>query len=106
MLAVPVRLRGSNFKRVPNPTTDYYIANFNKKTLVEEFQAKLCRTTGSDTINRSEQIDGILTAWSDIKQYWHNDGDEIRFDIDLRESLHFRKRASWSYASWPHISMR
>jgi hypothetical protein len=97
MLAAPVRLRGSNFKRVPNPTPDYYIANFNKKALVEEFQAKLCRTTGPDTINRSEQIDGILTAWSDIKQYWHNDGDEIRFDIDLRESLHDALDASTAY---------
>jgi hypothetical protein len=86
MLATPIRIRGSNFKRIPNPTRDYYTTAFSKVTLMEEFQIKLRSLVVAKSINPSPEIDSIFEHWSKIQIYWRE--DESKVDIDLREALH------------------
>ena len=86
MLATPIRIRGSNFKRIPNPTRDYYTTAFSKVTLMEKFQTKLCSLVVAKSINPSPEIDSIFEHWSKIQVYWRE--DESNVDIDLREALH------------------
>jgi hypothetical protein len=86
MLATPIRIRGSNFKRIPNPTRDYYTTAFSKVTLMEEFQIKLRSLVVAKSINPSPEIDSIFEHWSKIQIYWRQ--DESKVDIDLREALH------------------
>jgi hypothetical protein len=86
MLATPIRIRGSNFKRIPNPTRDYYTPTFSKIILMEEFQAKLRSLVVAKSINPSPEIDSIFEHWSEIQI--HRREDEAQIDIDLREALH------------------
>ena len=86
MLATPIRIRGSNFKRIPNPTRDYYTTAFSKVTLMEEFQTKLHSLVTEKSINPSSETDSIFEHWSKILIYWRK--DESKFDVDLREALH------------------
>jgi hypothetical protein len=95
MLASPIRIRGSNFKRIPNPTRDYYTTAFSKVSLMEEFQTKLRSLVVSKSINSSPEIDCIFEHWAKIQLFWRD--DEANFDIDLRETLHDAPDASTTF---------
>lgn len=95
MLAASIRIRGSNFKRIPNPTRDHYSTAFSKVILLEEFQAKLRSLVITKSINPSPEIDSIFDHWSKIQTFWRD--DEANFDIDVREALHDALDASTAF---------
>jgi len=97
MLATPFRIRQSNFKRLPNPTTDRYNTGFSKPQellgfqdrggipiLMEEFQKKVQSLPDPTSATSSKRL--VLDHWTKIQRYWHT--DEPRFGVELREALH------------------
>jgi hypothetical protein len=89
MLGTNFRIRGSNFERIPNPTTDFWTGStFSKVILMEEFQAKLKRLFDEKSISSSKAVESVFSHWAKIQKFWPATSDESNFDIDLREALH------------------
>ncbi|KAH8805699.1 hypothetical protein F5884DRAFT_456083 [Xylogone sp. PMI_703] len=84
MLGVAVRLRGSNFKRIPNPTTDHWVqSKFSKGELMHQFIANL-KASKLDPF--PPQILSIIFHWDKIQIFWRETKSVI--DIDVTEGLH------------------
>ena len=93
MLGAVFRLRGSNFKMLPNPTYHgAWIDTFNSCALMREFQSQLTtllqpRAPPGGRPRPSPQIQYILTTWQDLLlPLWADEESEI--DISMREAVH------------------
>ncbi|APA14772.1 hypothetical protein SS1G_06788 [Sclerotinia sclerotiorum 1980 UF-70] len=73
MLGKVVRLRGSNFRMIPNPTQDFWLKKIGKKpswniiTLVEIFQTKLVKLCEREGYNDLHAVAAIIRQWKDIE---------------------------------------
>lgn len=135
MLAVPIRFRGSNFKMVPNPTTDHFLAhNFSRCKLMSAFQSKLSSlisqltntsTPPAETADRDSdvtsaektdkniiQLTEIVNQWEKMAEFYPNvssdsDNPDAKIDIDFRESIHDAiKQSTELLADKPFDSVR
>ncbi|KAK4610389.1 hypothetical protein CLAFUW4_13541 [Fulvia fulva] len=84
MLGRTFRLRGSNFKKLPNPTYHgAWIDTFNACALMREFQSQLIALPGPP----SPQVLYIETVWLEkLEPVWADEESEI--DITMREAAH------------------
>lgn len=86
MLGITIRIRGSNFKRIPNPTTDHWIqSKFTKIDLLSRFISNLS-LLAKKYESPLPRLSKIFEHWGSIEPVWCDSDDSI--DIDLREALH------------------
>jgi len=84
MLAIPIRIRGSGFTMLPNPTADRwpgYKSDIDWKEEMFEFQVSIEDATQS--VNVHPLLVAINGEWQKIKRLWVLD-----IDIDVREQIH------------------
>lgn len=85
MLGQAIRLRGSNFKILPNPTRDPWVDTFSSCNLMAQFQRQVALLAA--TAPPSPQVLFILDAWKEqLSGVWQRTEDKI--DIDMREAAH------------------
>ena len=95
MLGKVFRIRGSNFRMLPNPTSDPWLKKIGAKAswkitkLMEIFQAKLqelIEIEGIDALEKSNKIATIAMQWKRIADL--NCTDEANLSIEVREAIH------------------
>jgi len=92
MLGQVVRLRGSNFRMVPNPTHDHWRKNIGRKAswkitkLMGVFQAQLVKLINSDQLGPEHQTVVISKQWEKISKL--DCTDEANLSTECRESIH------------------
>ncbi|TEY48989.1 hypothetical protein BOTCAL_0288g00190 [Botryotinia calthae] len=99
MLGKVTRIRGSNFKMIPNPTQDPWLKKAGSKPawkvskLMTIFQEKLSniskQESNIDETSKLRPIDKIIKQWQDIQSL--NSGkeiDEYNLSIEMREMIH------------------
>lgn len=85
MLGDVFRLRGSNFRMLPNPTRTPWIDTFSACALMTEFQENVRRL--EDQSYTSAQTRFIRDKWREqLASVWK--GFEKDIDIDMREAVH------------------
>ncbi|KAF2760390.1 hypothetical protein EJ05DRAFT_474275 [Pseudovirgaria hyperparasitica] len=84
MLSTNIRIRGSSFRRLPNPTKDPWNDAFSALTIVTEIIAQIRKLATFPHV--SSQVQSIIEAWEDLTDVWRTKDDEI--DIDLLEKVH------------------
>ncbi|TAQ87940.1 hypothetical protein B7494_g3749 [Chlorociboria aeruginascens] len=92
MLGKVLRLRGSNFRMIPNPTSDHWLKKTGQKAswkitrLMEVFQEKLAELAESEGFAPGHEVSNILDEWIAIRDLKY--GDESNFKIEVREAIH------------------
>ena len=93
MLAEPVRIRGSNFKMVPNPTGDKWQGDLDLPldwaAGMEAFQLLLTEhiaAVESSSTRPNELTRAVSEQWKNMRPFWKNSPYEI--DIAMREAIH------------------
>jgi hypothetical protein len=93
MLAKPVRIRGSNFKMLPNPTEDKWQGDLGLlldwAAGMEAFQLLLAEhiaAVDSSPTGPNELTLAVSEQWKKMRPFWKNSLNEI--DIDMREAIH------------------
>jgi hypothetical protein len=95
MLGKVFRIRGSNFRMLPNPTSDPWLKKIGAKAswritkLMEIFQAKLqklIKDEGIDSLEKGNKIATIAMQWKHIAEL--NCTDEANLSIEVREAIH------------------
>lgn len=92
MLGKVVRIRGSSFRMVPNPTTDHWLKKIGAKAswritrLMEIFQAKLKELIAVNEIPPGKEVTDILAGWEKISHLSRPDGKVL--NIHAREAVH------------------
>ena len=85
MISQVARLRGSNFRKIPNPTPDRWNRGLSACTMMLEFQENIARL--SQHSRPSSQVLWIHKTWEVLRSsVWVNKESEI--DIDMREAIH------------------
>jgi len=85
MVGEVCRLRGSNFKRMPNPTPDTFHKTLSVCTLMTEFQTNLQTIAAQSSV--STRVTWVLSSWRNTLQaFWKGSEEEI--DVLMRESVH------------------
>lgn len=99
MLAKVFRIRGSNFRMLPNPTSDSWLKSIGSKAswkitkLMEIFQVKLeelIENEGIDQLEKGNKIAAIAMKWKRIGALNGdmNCTDEANLSIEVREAIH------------------
>ncbi|RDW64816.1 hypothetical protein BP6252_10467 [Coleophoma cylindrospora] len=94
MLSQVVRIRGSSFRMIPNPTEDFWLKIIDPKKpswkmtrLMEIFQAKLRKYMSTEDLSTNTQLKRIIQDWDSVKEV-----DECKDDLSLciraREAIH------------------
>ena len=92
MLGQVVRLRGSNFRMVPNPTHDHWRKNIGRKAswkitrLMEVFQNHLQKLIISEQLGAEHQAVLISKQWGKISKL--DCTNEANLSIECREAIH------------------
>jgi hypothetical protein len=96
MLGKVFRIRGSNFRMLPNPTSDHWLKKIGAKAswkitrLMEVFQAKLNELIENEGLNdefeKGNRITAIASQWKRISEL--NCTDEANLSIEVREAIH------------------
>lgn len=92
MLAKVYRTRGSNFRYLPNPTSDPWHkkkgtkASWKIASLMELFQKKLLNHIAPEKYEADHEIQKIVADWQTISKLGCE--DEEKLDIDAREAIH------------------
>lgn len=95
MLGKVFRIRGSNFRMLPNPTNDSWLKKIGAKAswkitkLMEIFQEKLQELIvkeGIDKLEKGNKIAEIARQWKGIADL--NCTDEANLSIEVRELIH------------------
>ncbi|TVY48257.1 hypothetical protein LOCC1_G001276 [Lachnellula occidentalis] len=92
MLGKVFRIRGSNFRMLPNPTKDFWLKNSGQKaswkifTLMKVFQEKLRELTNAEGFKEDHQCTIISRQWEDIAKF--DCEDEASLSIEAREAIH------------------
>jgi len=94
MLGETFRIQGSNFKMIPNPTSDTWTKSFSAIVLMNEFQDNL-KPLLDEEANPSSQLKVILHAWQRLLPVWQDSDSKI--DIDLREVVHSAIKTCTAY---------
>lgn len=92
MLGQVIRIRGSSFRMIPNPTSDYWLKNIGKKAswkmtrLMEVFQDKLKELADAEGFGPAHEITTIRNHWVNISRL--DCQDETNLSIQCREAIH------------------
>lgn len=92
MLGQTLRLRGSSFRMVPNPTNDQWGKLVGKKAswkitrLMEVFQAKLQELAKKEVFGPEHEVTAISNDWKKISGL--DCIDECKLSIQCREAIH------------------
>jgi hypothetical protein len=92
MLGKVLRIRGSSFRMVPNPTGDPWLKktpnrrSWRMTRLMEVFQAKLKELIDEEGSEPDKQIKAIIGQWEKISHLGHPDG--AKPNIFYREAVH------------------
>jgi hypothetical protein len=91
MLGQVFRIRGSNFRMLPNPTADFWLKKFGTKAswkttrLMEVFQEKLAELIDGEDLSDTHPINQIHKEWKKIAP---GRTDETNLPIEVRELIH------------------
>lgn len=92
MLAKVFRIRGSNFRMLPNPTGDPWLKKIGAKAswkitkLMEVFQKKLTELIEDEGLGNQNRITSIASQWKQISAL--NCKDESNLSIEVKEAIH------------------
>jgi hypothetical protein len=95
MLGKVFRIRGSNFRMLPNPTSDSWLKKIGAKAswkitkLMEIFQTKLqdlIENEGINSLEKGNKIAEIAMQWRRISEL--NCTDEANLSLEAREAIH------------------
>jgi hypothetical protein len=92
MLAKVFRIRGSNFRMIPNPTNDHWLKKIGPKAswkitrLMEVFQDKLSELIQAEGFGPDNPITSIASQWNTISKLECT--DEGNLSIQVREAIH------------------
>lgn len=92
MLGQVVRLRGSNFRMVPNPTHDHWRKNIGRKAswkitkLMQVFQTHLRKLINSERLGPEHQVVIISIQWEKISKL--DCTNETNLSLECREAIH------------------
>jgi hypothetical protein len=95
MLGKVFRIRGSNFRMLPNPTSDSWLKKIGAKAswkitkLMEIFQTKLqelIENEGINSLEKGNKITDIAMQWRRIAEL--NCTDEANLSLEVREAIH------------------
>jgi len=92
MLGKVFRIRGSNFRMLPNPTSDPWLKKIGAKAswkitkLMEVFQNKLAELIDNEGFENDHKITGIAGQWKRISDI--NCKDESNLSIEAKEAIH------------------
>lgn len=92
MLGQVIRLRGSSFRMIPNPTNDAWQKQVGTKAswkisrLMEVFQVKLQELSDAEGFGPTHEITRIQNQWTIISNL--DCSDEANLSIQCREALH------------------
>ncbi|TVY22737.1 hypothetical protein LHYA1_G008601 [Lachnellula hyalina] len=92
MLGKVFRIRGSNFRMLPNPTMDFWLktsgqkASWKTSTLMKVFQEKLKKLIITEGFDENHQCTVISRQWDEIAIIGCE--DEATLSIEAREAIH------------------
>lgn len=92
MLAKVYRIRGSNFRMIPNPTKDFWLKKNGQKAswritrLMQVFQERLKELIKNDELDDQHHCTMISREWDDIKRLGCE--DEATLTLETREAIH------------------
>ncbi|EKD15913.1 uncharacterized protein L3040_003230 [Drepanopeziza brunnea f. sp. 'multigermtubi'] len=92
MLSKVFRIRGSNFRMLPNPTADSWLKNIGAKaswritSIMEVFQKRLASFITTEGLPYENPLSKISTQWKRITEL--NCGDEAELGLEAREAIH------------------
>ncbi|KAF8858111.1 hypothetical protein BDZ45DRAFT_674250 [Acephala macrosclerotiorum] len=92
MLGKVIRIRGSSFRMIPNPTNDQWAKKVGKKAswkvarFMEVFQSKLHEIITNDRLPNQHRIAVIYNQWLEIQELGCK--DEADLSLDAREAIH------------------
>jgi hypothetical protein len=92
MLGKVFRIRGSNFRMLPNPTMDFWLKKSGQKAswkiteLMKVFQEKLKELTKSEGFEDLHQCTIISKQWDGIAKLGCE--DEVNLTVQAREAIH------------------
>ncbi|TVY83380.1 hypothetical protein LSUE1_G001256 [Lachnellula suecica] len=93
MLGKVFRIRGSNFRMIPNPTMDFWLKKSGQKAfwkitrLMQVFQDKLIILINTESFDENHHCTMISKQWQNIKQLGTCE-DEASLSISVREAIH------------------
>lgn len=92
MLGQVFRIRGSNFRMLPNPTTDSWLKKIGAKaswkviSIMGVFQQQLARFVATEGLPSDNPISQIGTRWTRIAKL--DCSDEANLGLEAREAIH------------------
>lgn len=92
MLSQVFRIRGSNFRMIPNPTSDSWLkkngpkASWKITSLMTVFQSQLSNFIVSESLPSDHAISKISAEWKSIAAL--NCTDEAKLSLEVRETIH------------------
>ncbi len=92
MLSKTFRLRGSNFRMLPNPTSDSWLkktgakASWKITSIMEIFQSKLAEFITTEGIQSDHPVSKIASQWKRITEL--DCSDEANLSLEVREAIH------------------
>lgn len=96
MIGKVFRIRGSNFKMLPNPTSDFWLKKIGAKAswkitkLMEIFQTKLQELIDKEGLDlekgKGSKLVAIRNQWKEIAEL--DCLDEVSLRIEVREAIH------------------
>jgi hypothetical protein len=92
MLGKVFRIRGSNFRMLPKPTSDHWLKKTSRKAawkitrLMQVFQEKLEELSNAEGFGPSHPVTAISSQWQTISALGCE--DEAELSIETREAIH------------------
>ncbi|PBP26880.1 Modin, partial [Diplocarpon rosae] len=92
MLSKVFRIRGSNFRMLPNPTEDSWLKKIGAKaswkitSLMDVFHLKLADFIVREGLQPDHPISKISVQWKRISEL--DCSDEVNLSLDIREAIH------------------
>ena len=92
MLGKVLRIRGSSFRMIPNPTGDQWLKKIGPKAswritrMMEIFHDKLTSLVFPNGLESSDEIQAIIQHWQTISRLGHPDGSIE--NIHAKEAVH------------------
>lgn len=92
MLSKTFRIRGSNFRMLPNPTSDSWLkktgakASWKITSIMEIFQSKLAEFISTEGFSSDHPVSKISLRWKRITEL--DCSDEANLSLEVREAIH------------------
>ncbi|RDL42102.1 Uncharacterized protein BP5553_02081 [Venustampulla echinocandica] len=92
MLGRVIRIRGSNFRMIPNPTPDSWLKENGQRAawkitrLMEVFQEKVAGLIDTEGLEEGHPVHSISQSWKAISEMGYKDEKEL--PLEVREAIH------------------